>query len=67
MSGSMTMQNDAGVAALLDAMRRYVQPILDLPDDRFAPGASRGQDLPADLTAAPTITLLSDPFAVDRM
>jgi len=54
------------VAGLLDDMRRFVQPVLDLPEDRFAPGQSRGQDLPANLQHAPTITLLHDPFDADR-
>lgn len=54
------------VVGLLDDMRQFVQPVLDLPEDRFAPGRSRGQDLPADLHRAPTITLLHDPFAADR-
>jgi predicted metal-dependent hydrolase len=54
------------VSALLGAMQRFVQPVLDLPDDRFAPGASRGQAMPVDLAQAPTIRLLEDPFAADR-
>ena len=47
---------------LRSAMQRYVDPILNLPGERFAPGESRGQTLPVDLAGAPKIELAYDPF-----
>jgi hypothetical protein len=44
-------------------MADYLRPILELPSDRFAPGRSRGQDLPVDLDAAPRFRPRVDPFA----
>jgi len=50
------------VPKLLQQMRDVVQPILDLPAERFSPGLSRGQDLPVDWQRVPTIELRYDPF-----
>jgi predicted metal-dependent hydrolase len=50
------------VPRLLAAIRRTIQPVLELPAHRFAPGAERGQDLPVDLGAAPKIELEGDVF-----
>lgn len=49
------------IRQLLDAMGKLVQPVLDLPAERFSPGLSRGQELPVDLARAPHLTLLDDP------
>ena len=51
------------VVRLLADMKRFVQPVLDLPKERFSPELSRGQEMPVDLAAAPKIQLEHDPFA----
>lgn len=53
------------VHELVDAVRTIVQPVLDLPAERFSPKLPRGQTLPADLSEAPTMHLQYDPFADD--
>jgi hypothetical protein len=50
------------VDALQAEVTKFVQPILDLPAERYAPELSRGQDLPADLNKTPVIVLAYDPF-----
>jgi hypothetical protein len=54
------------IEALLTGMARAIGPILDLPPQRFAPGLSRGQDLPFDAADVPTLTLQYDPFDADE-
>ena len=51
------------VPGLLADMKRTVDPILVMPAERFAPGQSRGQDLPVNWQAMPRIELAYDPFA----
>lgn len=43
-------------------LKRMVDPILNLPAERFDPALPRGQDLPVDLNTAPLIKLKYDPF-----
>lgn len=51
------------VPALLEAMRQFIQPVLEMPAEAFTPGSSRGQTMPVDLANAPRIELDGDPFA----
>jgi len=51
------------IAQLLNAMRRAVDPILNLPAEAFEPNRGHGQALPFDEANVPKIELLSDPFA----
>ncbi len=53
------------VAHLLAEIRRVVQPVLDLPAERFAPDYPRPQQLPVDWLNMPRIDLVYDPFAED--
>jgi hypothetical protein len=50
------------IPCFLAAMKAAVEPILNLPEAAFDPARERGQNLPFDPKAAPTITLIHDPF-----
>ena len=51
------------VRTLLQGLEKSIRPILGLPPEYFDPARGRGQDLPFDPRAAPTIELAYDPFA----
>ena len=54
------------VATLLSDMDQFLQPMMSMPPDAFAPGRGRkGVPIPVDLTAAPRIELIYDPFSTD--
>ncbi|MDX1682840.1 MAG: DUF309 domain-containing protein [Phycisphaeraceae bacterium] len=50
------------VERLLDELGAYIDPVLNMGPEAFDPATGRGQNLPVDLTAAPTIELTEDPF-----
>lgn len=52
------------IAALLAAMQHFIEPVRRMPSDKLAPSAGRGQTMPVDLSKAPKIELLNDPFAM---
>jgi len=47
---------------LRDELTAFVQPVLDLPPERYDPKLPRGQELPVDLNEAPKIEFEGDPF-----
>ena len=54
------------VSRLVEAIRQWVQPVLDLPREKFEPGLGRGLKLPVDFDAVPKIALEYDPFAAGQ-
>lgn len=54
------------VRRLIDELRRFIQPVLDMSRDAFDPGRGRGVPLPIDLNHAPRIALEYDPFHGDH-
>ena len=50
------------VPVLPHDMRHFIQTVLDMPAEAFAPGSSRGQAMPVDFATSPRIELEGDPF-----
>lgn len=53
------------VRELIEQLDQLIEPIRQLPAERFSPALGRGQALPVDLANAPQITLKYDPFKQD--
>lgn len=51
------------VKRLLADVGRFIDPVLNMGPVAFDPATGRGQDMPVDLSDAPTIDLAYDPFA----
>lgn len=51
------------LADLQKRMAAFLEPVLAMPRDAYAPGKGRGISLPVNMLDAPQITLAVDPFA----
>lgn len=51
------------IVAFLAEMKRFVGPVLAMPETAFRPEVPRGQAMPVDWDKVPKIALKHDPFA----